>query len=109
MVVEGGDSSQDEGWVPPQVVRELRLEDFRLHWPEPWLAAPLPDGGRLELWRDMARSVESIRRLSARDAERWPAFCRRMARTAGFLEGPSAATPPESHRKLCALQESRLV
>ena len=41
--------------------------------------------GRLELWHDMARSVDAIRRVSACDAERWPAFCERMARAARLL------------------------
>lgn len=107
MMVEGGDASQD-GWVPPKVVRELRLEGFRLHWPDPWLAVPLPEGGRLELWRDMARSVESIRRLSARDAERWPAFCKRMARLARFLEVLYAAPPPDPLSLSFALRARRL-
>lgn len=107
MMVEGGDASQD-GWVPPKVLRELRLEGFRLHWPDPWLTLPLPEGGRLELWRDMARSVESIRRLSARDAERWPAFCKRMARLARFLEVLYAAPPPDPLSLPFALRARRL-
>jgi len=109
MMVEGGDASRDEeGWVPPKVLRELRLEGFRLHWPDPWLVVPLPDGGRLELWRDMARSVEAIRRLSARDAERWPAFCKRMARLARFLEVLYAAPPPDPLSLPFALRARRL-
>ncbi|HVJ24483.1 MAG TPA: hypothetical protein VM756_11160, partial [Burkholderiales bacterium] len=69
---------------------------------------PLPEGGRLELWRDMARSVESIRRLSARDAERWPAFCKRMARLARFLEVLYAAPPPDPLSLSFALRARRL-
>jgi len=95
MVIESAASAPDDGWVPPGVLRELRLEGLNLEWPDPWLVVPLPDGGRLELWRDMARSAESIRRLSARDAERWPAFCERMARLARFLEALYAAAPPD--------------
>jgi phytoene dehydrogenase-like protein len=95
MVIESASSAPDDGWVPPGVLRELRLEGLNLEWPDPWLVVPLPDGGRLELWRDVARSAESIRRLSARDAERWPAFCERMARLARFLEALYAAAPPD--------------
>ena len=58
-------------------------------------SAPLPDGGRLELWRDMARSVEAIRKLSPRDAAKWPAFCERMARLARLLESVYTAPPPD--------------
>ena len=72
-----------------------KLQGLELHWPDPWISAPLPGGGRLELWRDMARSVESIRRVSARDAERWPQFCKRMARLARFLEALYAEPPPD--------------
>ena len=95
IMVEGVSANEDEGWMPPKVVRALRLEGLQLHWPDPWIALPLPDGGRLELWRDMARTVESIRRVSARDAERWPQFCKRMARLARFLEALYAEPPPD--------------
>jgi phytoene dehydrogenase-like protein len=95
MVIEGGKAPREEGWVPPKVRRALRLEGLQLRWPDPWISVPLPDGGRLELWRDMARSVESIRRVSARDAARWPEFCKRMARLARFLEALYAAPPAD--------------
>jgi phytoene dehydrogenase-like protein len=108
MVIETGGSSPDEGWVPPRVLRELRLEGLELDWPDPWLAVALADGGRLELWRDTARSVEAIGRLSARDAERWPQFCERMARLARFLE-TIYAEPPRSPLDLgFALRARRL-
>jgi phytoene dehydrogenase-like protein len=108
MVIEGANAPDIEGWVPPQVLRALRLEGLQLHWPDPWIAAPLPAGGRLELWRDMARSVESIRRLSERDAERWPQFCKRMARLARFLEALYAAPPPDPLSTGFALRARRL-
>jgi phytoene dehydrogenase-like protein len=95
MVIEGRHTSADAGWVPPAVLKALRLEGFELQWPDPWLAVPLDGGGRLELWRDMAQSVEAIRRVSARDAERWPKFCARMARLARFLEAVYAAPAPD--------------
>ena len=47
------------------------------------LAVPKQHMTQLELWRDMARSVEAIRHVSPADAERWPEFCDRMARLAG--------------------------
>ena len=95
LVIEGANAPQAEGWVPRQVLRALKLQGLELHWPDPWISVPLPAGGRLELWRDMARSVESIRRVSARDAERWPQFCKRMARLARFLEALYAEPPPD--------------
>ena len=95
LVIEGASAPEAEGWVPRQVLRALKLQGLELHWPDPWISVPLPAGGRLELWRDMARSVDSIRRVSARDAERWPQFCKRMARLARFLEALYAEPPPD--------------
>ncbi len=93
----GEDPSTEIGWIPPRIVRDLglRRRGLRIHHPDPWAAVPLADGGRLELWRDMARSIESIRRVSPRDAAKWPAFCDRMGHLARLLEGLYAAPPPD--------------
>jgi phytoene dehydrogenase-like protein len=82
------------GWVPLEVASALELSGLEFHCPDPWLRAPLGDGGVLELWRDMGRSVEAIRRIDPRDAERWPPFCERMATLAGLLERIYVAPPP---------------
>jgi phytoene dehydrogenase-like protein len=108
MMIESDPASPGEGWVPSKVLRELRLEGLRLEWPDPWLGVPLPDGGRLELWRDMARSVEAIRRVSPRDAERWPEFCARMARLARFLEHIYSESPKSPLELGFALRARRL-
>jgi phytoene dehydrogenase-like protein len=108
MMVDGANAPEEEGWVPAQVLRGLRLQGLTLRWPDPWIAVPLAGGGRLELWRDMARSVESIRRSSPRDAERWPAFCKRMARLARFLAALYAAPPPDPLSFGFALRARRL-
>jgi phytoene dehydrogenase-like protein len=91
------ETALDRGWIPPLLIRKLGLaaRGLKIENPDPWAAAPLPGGGRLELWHDMARSVEAIRHLSPRDAARWPAFCGRMARLARMLETLYAAPPPE--------------
>jgi phytoene dehydrogenase-like protein len=92
-----GDAAAEDGWIPPSIVRDLGLErhGLQIHRPDPWAVVPLPDGGRLDLWRDMARSVEAIRRVSPRDAVRWPAFCERMGRLARVLEALYTAPPPD--------------
>ena len=108
MVIESESFAANDGWVPPWVLSELRIEGLNLEWPDPWLVVPLPDGGRLELWRDMARSAESIRRLSPGDAECWPAFCERMARLARFLEAVYGAAPPDPLSPWFALRARRL-
>ncbi|MGH7672378.1 MAG: phytoene desaturase family protein [Gemmatimonadales bacterium] len=91
------DSSLEIGWVPPQVIRELGLvrRGLRADQPDPWIAAPLEGGGRLELWRDLGKSVDSIRRISPADAAKWPEFCARMRRLAGVLEALYVAPPPD--------------
>jgi phytoene dehydrogenase-like protein len=87
----------DTGWIPPQIVRDLALaaHGLEIQRADPWASAPLPDGSRLELWHDMARSVDAIRRVSPRDAAKWPEFCARMARLARLLETLYAAPPPD--------------
>ncbi len=91
------DASPDVGWIPPRIVRDLGLDrhGLAIRRPDPWVAAPLPGGGRLELWCDLARSVESIRKLSAADAAKWPQFCQRMGRLARLLESLYTAPPPD--------------
>jgi len=108
LVISENQSLSHSGWVPPGVVGALRLEGLTLQSPDPWISAPLPAGGRLELWRDMARSVESIRRSSVRDAARWPEFCERMARLAQFLEAIYTAPPPDPLSLRFALRARRL-
>lgn len=87
----------EAGWVPPVIARDLGLEGrgLEVRRDDPWIAAPLPDGGRLALWRDPARSAEAIRKLSARDAAKWPAFCERMAPLARVLEKLYLEPPPD--------------
>jgi phytoene dehydrogenase-like protein len=89
-----GDASPQTGWVPEDIVKALGVR-IDVQWPDPWAEAPLDGGGRLQLWHDMAKSVESIRKLSARDASRWPDFCERMARLARLLERLYTAPPPD--------------
>jgi phytoene dehydrogenase-like protein len=85
VIDEGPDVSPDVGWVPKPLITELGL-DLSIEAPDPWASVLLPEGGTLELWRDVGRSVESIRRLSERDAAKWPEFVRRMAAIAGLFE-----------------------
>ena len=94
---EKPDPALDIGWVPSQVVRELNLDQqgLRVSRPDPWIAAPLAGGGTLELWSDMARSVEAIRRISPADASRWPDFCARIHTLATILQRLYVVPPPD--------------
>src|SRR5574341_158150 len=91
------DSSPDIGWVPPPLVAELGLDanGLTVTRSDPWIAAALQDGGRLELSGDVAKTAEAIRRISPADAQRWPEFCARMRRLAGFLETLYTVPPPD--------------
>ncbi len=99
VVLDGPPAACDPGtgWVPGRIARDLGLaaHGLQLQAADPWLCAPLPGGGRLELWRDTARSAASIGRLSTRDAARWPEFCERMARLAGLLKEVYLSPPPD--------------
>ena len=87
-----------EGWAPPQIgPLECRRPDPGLRTPE-----------GIELFADMKRSVESIRRQSARDAERWPGFCDRLARLAALLERVYLEPPPSLVDMRFALKIRRL-
>lgn len=76
------------GVLPAEVARDLNLAQHgsEILRGEATVFAPLPDGNQLTLWHDMGRTVESIRRHSAHDAEQWSAFCQRLARFTAFLE-----------------------
>jgi phytoene dehydrogenase-like protein len=91
------DSSADIGWIPDVVIRDLRLSGagLRIDEPDPWITAPLPDGGTLELSRDVGRSADAIRRISPADAAKWPDFCQRMRTLAGVLERLYLVPPPD--------------
>ena len=84
------------GWVAPAIVTDLDLEKhgLEIQRPDPWVSA-VADGTRLELWNDVTRSAESIRRFSPNDAARWPAFCERMSALARTLEALAMAPPPD--------------
>jgi phytoene dehydrogenase-like protein len=87
----------DVGWVPPQIIRELKIDAQAagVEQSDPWIAAPLAGGGRLELWRDVAKSAEAIRKVSPADAGKWAEFCTRMRRLAGVLEALYVEAAPD--------------
>jgi phytoene dehydrogenase-like protein len=91
------DAVSDVGWIPPRLVRDLDLNAHGLNLLscDPWAAAVLPGGGRLELSRDPVRTAAAIRRVSEKDAANWPAFCERMRLLARMLETLYLDAPPD--------------
>ncbi len=98
---------EETGCVLKPIARKGGL-DLKIHRSDPWARAPLDGGEHLELWQDMTRSVEAIRRVSPRDAARWPEFCERMARLSGLLERLYLAPPPQLTSLAFALKLRRL-
>jgi phytoene dehydrogenase-like protein len=82
----------------PEIVHELDLARHGLvtNDSETPYVAPLPDGGVLRLTSapNDATTLESIRRLSAKDAARWPDFLAFMRSAAAFLDAAYATGMP---------------
>lgn len=100
LVLEQRAAPRDEpayGWIPPEVVSSLHLRrhGLKVEPLEPWASVVLEDGGRLELGQDMLASMRAIQRLSPKDAEHWPAFCKRMRRLAKVLEALYTHSAPD--------------
>lgn len=104
VVQEQAAPAHTEGWVP----RVISMPGVVVGQLDPWLRAVLPDGGTLELWQDVRRSADAIRRLSERDADKWPDFCDRMAKLAAMLEDIYLAPPPSLVDLRFALKIRRL-
>jgi phytoene dehydrogenase-like protein len=74
----------------------LRRHGFEPVTPDVRVFAPRPDGGpALTLWSDVGRTASELRSLSARDADAYPAFDRKVRSVASFLAYLNAATPPD--------------
>ena len=87
--------SEDGGWLPPGVARELGLG--ALPTTEPEIAGSVSDGdGTLfSLPRHPGDAMDTIRRRSARDSSRWTAFAQRIHKFAGFLGALYELPPPD--------------
>jgi phytoene dehydrogenase-like protein len=92
------------GHLRPDVVSDLGLARHGLATTatgaEPACVALLPDGGTLGLASNAtdAATLDSIRRLSARDAARWPEFVAFMNGAAAFLDAAYRTPMPRMAR-----------
>jgi phytoene dehydrogenase-like protein len=85
------------GRLRRSVARDLGLKahGLRVVSPHVRVFAPQPDGERVVLWRDPARTAEGLRKRSEPDAEAYPRFDRKLRALASFVAHMQAATPPE--------------
>lgn len=88
--------TDDPGWVPPAIVKELELErhGFALSYAPSGMVAPIDGAAPLVLSADPQATAAAIRRHSAHDAEAWPKFCEFVSRLAGFLEALYSVRTP---------------
>ena len=107
VIDEQAQSREEVGWVPPQVAAAIGLQ-VTVEAPDPWATVLLPQGGTLELWRDVGRTAQSIRRLSERDAAKWPEFAKRMAAIADVFAELYVAPPVNPLDLRFALRVRRL-
>ncbi len=72
---------------------ELRKHGFEVYHLDPSRFQPYPDGTRLLVWDDVARTQEEIARFSRRDAQRYPEWLAFWERAAAIIY-PYFLTPP---------------
>ncbi|HEX9208066.1 MAG TPA: NAD(P)/FAD-dependent oxidoreductase [Steroidobacteraceae bacterium] len=98
----GSPSLHASAHLRPDIVRALQLTQHGLPAAagDACYVSPLPDGGELRLRSSAndAATLESIRRLSARDAARWPEFVAFMNAAAGFLDAAYGTPMPRLPR-----------
>jgi phytoene dehydrogenase-like protein len=82
--------------LAPRVIQDMRLASHGLEMirPDPAVFAPSNDGRALVIYRDAARSAQSIAQFSERDASRYGEFAGTLARLAGVLQPLMLKTPP---------------
>lgn len=77
--------TSDSGYLSSVVARAAGLGALPSVAPEIAVSVRSDDGELLPVHRDPARAAETIRKRSARDAARWPAFAARMGKLSSFL------------------------
>jgi len=84
------------GPLLPQIAADMQLTRHGLEMMEPGvrLAAVAPDGCAFALFTDVARSVESLRRFSAADAEGYTRLAATLERAAPVIADLLSLTPP---------------
>ena len=74
---------------------DLKAHGLVLVGPAVRVFAPQPDGTAVVLEDDVARTAEGLQAVSARDAEAYPAFDKRVRAIGRFLDELAKTTPPD--------------
>ncbi len=82
------------GYLCEEVRRDLK-PDVEILAADPVAFVPQPDGSRLAIWRDPAKTAAEIARFSSADAERYPAFVELLEKIAAVVGGISRVAPPD--------------
>jgi phytoene dehydrogenase-like protein len=92
--------AHDAGLFQDDIVKELNLERYGLHFleSEAVVFAPHASGRSLTLWRDVDQSVEEISRFSPLDAQKFPDFVRHLIQYRSMLSEILGQLPPEAGR-----------
>ncbi len=80
----------------PKIIRDMELARHGLKVvirPASYFA-PSPDGGHLLLGRDSRENIETIRKLSPKDAEAYPAYNERLDKLVDLFRSTLLETPP---------------
>jgi phytoene dehydrogenase-like protein len=79
-----------------RIVRELDLPryGYQVDAKDPAFFSAFPDGRHFFMWQDRAKTLEEIRKFSARDAEAYPAYEDHIERLAQVVEVLLLTTPP---------------
>jgi phytoene dehydrogenase-like protein len=90
------------GPLRQSVVDDLDLRNRGLGFiePEPRVFAPLPDGGGVALWGDAGKTAFELRKLSAKDADRYPEYQRSLSAISAYLSRLLTLTPPDIEQPL---------
>ncbi|HJQ19684.1 MAG TPA: NAD(P)/FAD-dependent oxidoreductase [Gemmatimonadaceae bacterium] len=89
--------TDDAGWLSPSVTKALGLRDLKAVAPSASMSVAQggADSDFLVLSTNPRTAADNIRKLSARDASRWPAFVERMNRFASVLADLYQLVPPD--------------
>ncbi|HZP63926.1 MAG TPA: NAD(P)/FAD-dependent oxidoreductase [Terriglobales bacterium] len=81
----------------PEVIRDLELASHGLRMVpcDPALQVPFPDGQVVPWWADRKRTVEELRRISAKDAATFVRVDDRLKKLARYLQPFFLEPPPE--------------